>query len=139
MAWEVFYEEGEVVEASGDQAVVLLLPWSGCSECSVRELCKTGSDQRRSLKVKNARGARPGDRVKIEVTGGSLLSAAGLVYGVPLALLLAGVLLGSLHSEWAAGLLGLALPALYALGLWLAARLWLRRPLVTPRVVERVR
>jgi sigma-E factor negative regulatory protein RseC len=136
---EVFYEEGEVILANGKDAVVLLSAGSNCKECFARELCKTGTEEERSLEVKDPLGVRPGDKVRLEVYGSSLLMASVLIYGIPLLLLLAGIAIGTIfYGDLAAGLLGLGLPAVYALGLWLYTRLALRRPLLIPRIVDKV-
>jgi sigma-E factor negative regulatory protein RseC len=139
MVREIFYEEGEVIQANGKDAVVLLSVGSNCKECFARELCKTGPEEERSLEVKDPLGVRPGDKVRLEVYGSSLLMASVLIYGVPLLLLLAGVALGSVfYGDLEAGALGLGFPALYAFGLWLYTRLGSRRPLLIPRIVDKI-
>jgi sigma-E factor negative regulatory protein RseC len=119
MKGEIFRQEGIVLREDGDTAEVRLVSSDHCETCGAKELCRTGSDDdARSLTVATLPGLLPGDRVQIEVSGGSLLLASGLLYGVPLLLLVAGILAGSLLAgEIAAALLGLALPTLYALGM----------------------
>jgi positive regulator of sigma E activity len=132
---EVFLEEGIVEQVRGGEAEVRLTGGDHCTECSAKALCRTGSDEdARRLTTAALPGLQAGDRVKVEVQGSSLLQASGLLYGIPLALLLAGIFGGSVFfGEVGAALLGLALPLGYALGLVVYARMRPRQ-VVLPKV-----
>lgn len=136
---EKFYEEGQVLQVNGTHAVVLLTNHGNCQECFARKQCNPGSLEERSLEIQATEGIRPGDWVKLEVYGSSMTAASILIYGVPLVLLLAGVWIGShFFNDLLAGALGLALPAGYALILWLFTRRGFEHPLIIPRVVEKL-
>lgn len=133
---EKFFEEGEVLYVVGTHAVVLLSEGGNCQECHARKYCKPGPMKGRELKVQGADGLHPGDKVRVEVYGSSLVAASLLIYGLPLVLLLAGVFMGAyFFNELAAGILGLAFPAGYAFILWLFAQRGIETPLIVPRIV----
>jgi sigma-E factor negative regulatory protein RseC len=125
MTGEIFRDEGRVLRVDGATAEVLLESGDHCEACGAKDLCRTNSDDRtRSLTVAALPGLQAGDKVQIEVSGGSLLMASGLLYGLPLLLLVAGILVGSLLTgENLAALLGLSLPALYLLALLIYTKL----------------
>jgi sigma-E factor negative regulatory protein RseC len=133
---EEFYEEGIVLQASTGEALVAIGASDHCPECTAKLLCHPGVQDKHCLKVADPLGIRPGDRVRMVVYGSSLVKATFLIYGMPLVLLLVGVIVGYLYfGEIAAGFFGLGLPALFMLGLWAYTRWIPVRPLLTPRIV----
>lgn len=99
---ETLIEEGIVtglIPARGNQpaqATVRLETGEHCERCAANFLCRPADGDRRMMDVLDPIGVRVGDRVQVEVPGGALLKASILVYGLPLLLLLAGVILGML-------------------------------------------
>ena len=67
-----------------------------------------------SVVLKNTPGARVGDRVTVELRGGTMLSATAIAYGIPLLMLILGAVLG----EWLRGRYGISeiYTALIAIG-----------------------
>ena len=81
--------------------------------CQTCRACAFGKNERVLVPVDAERYA-PGDRVEIELKGGSVAKASLAAYGVPVVLLVAGLLLGGALSlpEWTqavSGILGCAL------------------------------
>lgn len=73
----------------------------GCGRCSDAGGCASGLLGRplrrecRLFRLPNSIGAQPGDRVLVGIADGAALRAAGLVYLLPVLLLVAGSVLGA--------------------------------------------
>jgi sigma-E factor negative regulatory protein RseC len=95
-----------IVQLEGDKAEVETGQGGGCGHCDSKNGCGSGKvaqlfcTRPRRFIVRNDAGARVGDEVQITMADGALLRSAALMYLLPLALLLAGGLLG---SYWADG------------------------------------
>jgi positive regulator of sigma E activity len=93
---ERLVEEAIVVavgEGPEGRVDLLLVAGEGCEACSARLICRPDDGDKRRLRLRSPRPLQPGDRVQVEVGGGRVLAAAGLLYGLPLAGFLAGLLL----------------------------------------------
>lgn len=94
--------EGIIVSASPEETWVETSRASACGSCSSKAGCGTTTlnqmlgSKSSVFKVLNPIGARVGERVVIGLEEGALLKSSALVYVLPLALLLAGAMLGSL-------------------------------------------
>jgi positive regulator of sigma E activity len=89
-------EPGRVVAVSGARAEVDVEARGECEHCSAHGICNwTGNKLRRVLAVNEA-GAAAGDTVMLETTEGTGAASNILVFGLPAALMLAGVLVGGL-------------------------------------------
>lgn len=98
---EVLVEEAIVLSLENGIAEVSVIPKESCEECSAKIICKPNNDNRNVLRVDNSIGANIGDHVNIEIKGKSVLYASFNLYGIPLIILLLGMLLGmSLFSEY---------------------------------------
>jgi len=71
-----------------------------------------GRDGARTVEGANEAGARPGDRVRVEIPDGALLKVSALLYGVPLAGFLAGALAAAAVPS--SPLRAVVLPAVFA-------------------------
>lgn len=127
--------EGVVVKLGADGAYVETARASSCGTCSSQQSCGTTSlsqllgGKPRPFRVLNPIGAAVGERVVIGLEESALLRSTLLSYVLPLALLMAGALLGSqmapasaakdLYSVTGAGI-GLMLG--FAALKWVAAR-----------------
>jgi sigma-E factor negative regulatory protein RseC len=127
--------EGVVVKLGADGAYVETSRASSCGTCSSQQSCGTTSlsqllgSKSRPFRVLNPIGAAVGERVVIGLEESALLRSTLLSYVLPLALLMAGALLGSqvapagaakdLYSVSGAGI-GLVLG--FAALKWVAAR-----------------
>jgi sigma-E factor negative regulatory protein RseC len=93
-----------VVETDGQNALVKADQAGGCEQCAGKG-CGTGKlsqlfcSKPRRFQVKNPINAGVGDEVIISVAEGAVMRGIGLVYVLPLALLLIGATLGSIWSQ----------------------------------------
>lgn len=138
MSPEILVEEGIVITASNGFAEVALNKTENCEECSAKIICKPRDQQTNLLRVSDPLGASPGDFVRIEFEGKSLLKTSFLLYGLPLLLLLTGIFSGTQlfagmhYSELYSFLLGAGLMALYYLLKFVRSG---DKPLIVPKIV----
>ncbi|MDR1209961.1 MAG: SoxR reducing system RseC family protein [Clostridiales bacterium] len=85
-------ETGLVISTEGGLAVVETARGDMCAKCGACGV--TGGERASRVSLANAVGARPGDRVTLELAEGAFLSAALVMYGAPLAAFLAGLIGG---------------------------------------------
>lgn len=92
-----------VMQVSGQHALVQANQGNGCEQCNGKG-CGTGKlsqmfcSKPRQFQVDNPIDAKVGDEVIVSVADGAVLQGIGLVYLLPLVLLLAGAAFG---SAWA--------------------------------------
>jgi sigma-E factor negative regulatory protein RseC len=102
-----------IVRIEGQHALVQASQASGCEHCSGKG-CGAGKLSRmfcsnpRLFKVGNPINAGVGDEVVISIAEGSILRGIGLVYLLPLLLLVTGAMLGSHWAEFPGQLDGYA-------------------------------
>lgn len=94
MYTEELYEEGIVKESKDGIATIVISNSDQCEECTAKLYCKPGSSNERSLVVKDPFGVKAGDKVKVMIKGSKLIGASFMIYGIPLALLLLGLIIG---------------------------------------------
>lgn len=93
-----------VVHVNGQHALVQANQGNGCEQCNGKG-CGTGKlsqmfcSKPRQFEVENPIDAGVGDEVIVSVADGAVLHGIGLVYLLPLALLLLGAVLGSAWAE----------------------------------------
>lgn len=89
-------ERGTVLERRSDGAVVVEVRRSAaCDSCHARGACGMGFGVKTAKVIAHdSLGARAGQTVTVEVGDGAFLAACAWVYGVPVAGLLVGALLG---------------------------------------------
>lgn len=88
-------QEGIVLECSGSVAKVKASRHNDCENCGA---CPGNSAM--VLQALNPLGAKPGQRVAIEVQQVNMLKAAFVVYVLPLLAVLAGVVAGGVLAEY---------------------------------------
>lgn len=91
MYTEEIIEEGIVISASNGYAEVLLNKNRNCSECAASVLCKPKDNNYSTIKVIDPFNTKPGDYIKISVSGKSILKTSILIYGISLILFLVGM------------------------------------------------
>jgi sigma-E factor negative regulatory protein RseC len=107
-------ETGKVVSTKNDRAEVEVAARGECEHCTAHGICNwTGTSLRKVLAVNRA-GAAAGDVVELETVEGDGAKSNLLVFGIPVLLMFAGVLIGGLvlHKDVWSGILagvGLAL------------------------------
>jgi len=85
---------GIVVSEMGEYSKVKLVRHTACGNCGA---CHLGDDQKDIMMIaKNAVHAKKGDLVEVSMATNSVLSAAFIMYVIPLAGLFIGLLLGQL-------------------------------------------
>jgi len=85
---------GVVTDIKGDRAVVQLLKHTACGDCGA---CHLGDDNKHiKIECANEPGAKVGEFVQIDLESPNVLGAAFIMYMIPLAALLVGVVGGSL-------------------------------------------
>lgn len=120
-------ETGQVVRVEPERAWVRVEASSACASCASTKICGMTEEGFRVVEVLDPVGVQPDQEVGIEVEGGTLVAAALLMYGLPLALLLAGLAGGhvfavrrGLPADWVSAGSALGAMALGFLGLYLA-------------------
>lgn len=108
---------GTVIGIDGDKAKVVFKRSKACGDCHA---CVSFGSDSAETEIKNTLGAKVGDRVEIRLHSGSVFKASFILYGIPLAALLAGVLIGSRFGDvWAAAAgIGAAVTALIVIRLF---------------------
>ena len=100
---------GTVLSVDNGRASVVFARSKACGDCTA---CASFGNGMQRVELENSLGAAEGDRVLIELHAGRVMKASLIMYGVPLAALIAGVLLGSRFGDLYAALGGIALSAL---------------------------
>ena len=90
---EILIEEGIVVSVENGFAEISLLKNENCNDCSAKIICKPQNGSKQLLKVEDPYGTRPGDIVKISIRGSDILKSSLMLYGIPLVILVASVLI----------------------------------------------
>ncbi len=85
-------EEGIIVETSGGQAKVAILKKSACEQCAASGICHPGDQS--YMDAANPLGASKGQKVKVVVAPQMYLKASIILYGIPMAALVAGAIVG---------------------------------------------
>lgn len=97
-------EQGTVIKANSKFATIKIERHSGCAHCTHAEMCGLSSGKKyATIEAPNAIDAKVGDRVNVQIEGGSATKTATLAYLFPL---LAGLLFFVLSylltwPEWA--------------------------------------
>lgn len=116
---EVLVESGIVIKSGNGIAEIRLNKNESCEECSAKIFCSPGENNLRTITVSDSIGTLPGDKVNIAIRGIEVLKVSVLLYGIPLILIIAGILAGmfllkdSNHKEIYSFLSGLLLTGLY--------------------------
>ncbi len=105
-------ENGKVISTKNDRAEVEVAAKGECEHCSAHGFCNwTGTSVRKVLAV-NQVGAGVGDAVELEIGEGTGAKTNLLVFGIPVVLMFAGVLIGGLvlrKDMWSGILAGVGL------------------------------
>lgn len=137
-----------VVRVDGQYALVEPAQPKGCGQCSGKgcgtaKLSQTFCSQPRQFQVDNPINASVGDQVVVSIADGTVLKGIGLVYLLPLALLVVGAALGNAmavsdgqRDGYAAAGAAAGLAGGFLLSRWLDARQSRRLPRIVRRWSE---
>lgn len=140
-------QQARVVGIEHEQAWLEPVREHSCGLCGQTQGCGASLMGRffghrpRALRAENPIGARVGDSVMVGMEARALLEGVLAVYGIPLALVLAGAVGGAVVlplpgqdvASIAGALAGLVLSGLW---LWLGARRFGRRPVILRQATE---
>lgn len=84
-------EEGIVSEIEGDIARVAILKKSACEQCAASGVCHPGGQD--LMEAANPLGAKKGQKVKVVVAPQVYLKASIILYGIPMAVFIAGAII----------------------------------------------
>jgi sigma-E factor negative regulatory protein RseC len=84
-------EEGIVSEIEGDIARVAILKKSACEQCAASGTCHPGDQE--LMEAANPLGAKKGQKVKVVVAPQIYLKASIILYGIPMAVFIAGAII----------------------------------------------
>jgi positive regulator of sigma E activity len=105
-------ETGKVVSTKNDRAEVEVAARGECEHCTAHGICNWNGTNVRKVLTVNKVGAGAGDTVELETVEGSGAKTNLLVFGIPVVLMLAGVLIGGLvlrKDMWSGILAGVGL------------------------------
>lgn len=88
-------EIGKIIELKDNIAVIEITPTDGCARCSQVNICHPAGKSKKTIELPNTINAQVNDWVKIEISEKHRALAIFLVLGLPILLLLSGVLVAS--------------------------------------------
>lgn len=92
---ESIIEKGIVLSAADGLAEITLMQSDACEDCSAKIFCKPSEEKdTKIIEAEDPYGVQPGDEVLIEIAGTDILKASFMLYGMPLILILLGIILG---------------------------------------------
>ncbi len=106
-------DRGLVVARRGDVVTVRLLPHDGCASCALTRFCVGSKESDPTISASAPAEIVQGDSVEVTLDESLVLKATAIMYGIPLAAFLTGVLGGYGLSSLAqlSGNVSMALPA----------------------------
>jgi sigma-E factor negative regulatory protein RseC len=86
-------EEGIVMETAGGSAKVAILKKSACEACAAAGTCHPEDGDQSYMEAANPLGAIKGQKVKVVLAPQLYLKASIILYGIPMAVLVAGAII----------------------------------------------
>ncbi len=103
-----------VEKTASDKALVRIRSEESCGQCGRHKSCSDGSQKGRSMWVLDPLGVEPGMKVVVEMSSEGLLAASFILYGLPLAGLLVGAIVGQLANAEPGSAVGAGLGLLFS-------------------------
>lgn len=91
-------ETGVVTKVNGNMARVIVQKRGACDGCQAQGTCQA-TDKGMEIEALNLAQAREGQEVKVSIKEATYLKGTMLVYGLPLALFIAGAIVGKNIGE----------------------------------------
>lgn len=114
---EEITEEGIVKQSKDGIAEIIISESNHCEECSAKIYCKPGNNNLRTLLAKDPFNSESGDKVTVTINGSTILKATFQLYGIPLLITLATILLGMnffiINKELYSSVIGITLSGIY--------------------------
>ena len=143
----IMEEHGIVVQKKERTVMIRAERSSSCDNCASKKSCHSGgaADNEILVEAEDLLGAKVGDRVVFSVSAGSILKAGALLYIVPIASFIAGVILGQTvltgvlpgyNADLVAGATGVVFLALAFLGIKGYGALSERKGSLRPKVLR---
>ncbi|MCD8089635.1 MAG: SoxR reducing system RseC family protein [Clostridiales bacterium] len=102
-------EVGKVIACEGDQVKLVLKRREACGKCRA---CTAGlTEKEMEMKARNLCGASVGDNVEVFIEQTNFLKAVIIMYGIPMVMFLAGVIIGYYGGQY----LGMSNPNIAAI------------------------
>lgn len=140
---EQIIEEGIVIKTEKGFAEIALINSDDCEECHAKMFCKPSETKdMKTITAVDPLGVIPGQEVTIAVEGATLLKASMSIYGLPLLILVLGIVLGSgifkstQMPELYAFLLGFGLMSLYYALFYLIGKIAGRKIVNVPKIIR---
>ena len=99
-------EPGVVMETAGNTAKVMMSRSGTCESCGASGSCKVASGDR-IMEADNPLGAKPGQRVMVDIESAMFLKATFLTYMLPVIFLFLGAYLGGKYGPGISGAISL--------------------------------
>lgn len=135
---EEIVEEGIVTETSNGMATIAVINSESCEECSAKIFCNTEKNLK-SVTAQDPYGVKAGDKVQISIKGRNIVATSFLLYGYPLIILVAAILIGTAilknNSEIYSSLAGIAVVGIYFFIIRLISNSKRRKNKFLPKIV----
>lgn len=139
---EQIFENGIVVKVKEGIAEIALIEEGACEDCHAKLFCNPKvKDDLKTISAVDPIGVKPGDEVRIAIAGSTILKASLTLYGVPLLIILLGIVFGMmLFKESAAPevfsmLAGFGATAIYYAIIWLTGSKGIQK-VPAPKIVQ---
>jgi len=132
-------EHARIISVNNDTITVEIEPHGGCKSCALNNVCKTTGTGKRRVTIPEVRGAYAvGDMVEVETPAHTVMTAAVLVFIVPLVIAgIAYAVIINLTGNNGLGIAGFFLFfALAELILWFFDRIVKKRQYFRPHIVN---
>ncbi len=127
MKGEDIFEDGVVLDSTDGTATVVVMGSDSCHACGSKMFCSAADGKQNTVTVRDPFGAHAGDHVRFVIRGEIMFKAAAYLYGIPLVLILSGILVGMyifdpglMPRELWSFILGISAAALYYLVFFLS-------------------
>lgn len=127
---------GKVISIDqNNNAVVQIERKQKCVGCNACHIASGGVMQ---LEVENTANAAVGDTVEIEISEKSITQSILIVYGIPLLLMLVGVIISSIYikTEWIVGVIGIGALILGFVCVWALDKIFAKRKEYNPKMIK---
>ncbi len=132
-------ENGKVIEVLANEVKVEVMPSAICSHCGSADTCGSLGSKTKVVLAKNLIGAKVGDIVKLELKEKARATSILLVFGLPISLLLVGIIIGEVISgDKLAAILGGAGLVIAFIIVKMIDRLVGRKENFLPTIVEKI-